>query len=509
MAHTEKLAAGLLALAVLAGCTDDPPPPGPTAAPAPSTAEATPAEATPAADIVETRPVDAAGDLLTMAMLPLTRTGAPGTVVLTVRTTVDKAADGGAGAMVIRHFTTIFGLAFDTARLVDTDARRVYPVATGPDGDRCVCTPSQRFDEGEPGLLQAVFTGIPDDVTRLSVMLPYAGVFADVPIRTGPAPVPARGDPLDPSRTGATAAADLDAYTQRLDVPLITRRTPRQVELTLDADILFRVDSAQLTPAAAESVAAAVADLRRAGPSPLTVTGHTDSDASAAHNQTLSEQRARTVADALTRQLPDARWPKTVAGRGETRPAVANDTAAHRRLNRRVTIGYRPKPGAAPAPAPAAGPLPKTKGTVVRAPAGFEATLPLSRGTVRFTAGRAVARGQFLQVDLLARAVGDRPATVLDYLGQGAFTIRDEFDPYAPYGASGVRLLTAGTIAYGLDYLIEDRHHRCLCDRLLNQAIPPGSEQRISLWFPLPPAGTATVTIDVPDKFRLTDVPIG
>jgi outer membrane protein OmpA-like peptidoglycan-associated protein len=499
MGHSGK-AAALATLVVLAGCTDEPPPvkvlPG---SPAPTVSA--PAQ-------VETRRVDAAGDLLTMAMLPLIRTGAPGTVVLTVRTTLDTAAQGDS-ATVARHFTSTTGLGFDTARLVDTDGRRVYPVAAKAGGSRCVCTGSRRFATGATGLLQAVFTQVPADVTSLSVMLPYAGVFAGVPVTTGPVPAPADGDPLDPGEAAATAAADLDAYTQRLDVPLTTRRTPQQVELTLDADILFRVDSAQLTPAAARSVAAAVADLRQAGPSPLTVTGHTDSDSTAAHNQTLSEQRARTVAAALTRQLPDAQWPKTVAGKGETQPAVPNDTAAHRRLNRRVTIGYKPSIRAAPAPAPAAAPPPKTKGRIVKAPAGFETALPLGRGTVRFTAGAAVVRGQFLQVDLLARAVGDDPVTVLDYLGQGAFTVRDEFDPYAPYGASGVRLLTAGTIAYGLDYLIDDRDHRCLCDRLLNQAVPPGSEQRISLWFPLPPAGTRTVSIDVPDKFRITGVPIG
>ena len=487
--------AALVALVVLAGCTDKPPvivQPMPSVTPA-------------ATRVVETRQVDAAGDRLIMAMLPLTRTGAPGTVVLTVRTTLDDAAQGDSST-VVRHFTSTAGLGFDTARLVDPDGRRVYPVAAKAGGGRCVCTESRRFAVGEAGLLQAVFTQIPDQVTSLAVMLPYAGVFADVPVVDGPAP--ADGDPLDPGEAAATPGADLDAYTQRLDVPLTTKRTPQRVELTLDADILFRVDSAQLTPEAAKSVAAAVADLRQAGPSPLTVTGHTDSDATAAHNRTLSEQRARTVAAALTRQLPDAQWPKTVVGKGETQPAVPNDSAAHRRLNRRVVIGYKPTAAKA-GPAPAATKPPATKGRIVKAPAGFETALPLGRGTVRFSAGPAVVRGPFLQVDLLARAVGDDPATVLDYLGQGAFTIRDEFDPYAPYGASGVRLLTAGTIAYGLDYLIGDRDHRCLCDRLLNQAAPPGSEQRISLWFPLPPPGTRTVTIDVPDKFRLTDVPIG
>ena len=142
------------------------------------------------------------------------------------------------------------------------------------------------------------------------------------------------------------------------------------------------------------------------------------------------------------------------------------------------------------------------------AAAGVEIRLPLGRGTVRFTARPARVRGPFLQVDLVARNVGDEPATILDHLGQGVFTTRDEFDPYAPYGASGVRLLDGVTTAYNLDYRTPQGGHRCLCDRLLNVAIPPGSEQVIALWFPAPAPGTTAVALDVPDRLRLTGVPV-
>jgi hypothetical protein len=32
--------------------------------------------------------------------------------------------------------------------------------------------------------------------------------------------------------------------------------------------------------------------------------------------------------------------------------------------------------------------------------------------------------------------------------------------------------------------------------------------RQLPLWFPAPPPGTTTIAIDVPDKFRVTDVPI-
>jgi hypothetical protein len=172
-----------------------------------------------------------------------------------------------------------------------------------------------------------------------------------------------------------------------------------------------------------------------------------------------------------------------------------------------VTIAYR-QTAAKPPPQPAKTELPRTKGVRAIGPEGVEIALPLSRGTVRFTSRPARIRGPFLQVDLVARNVGDDDATILDYLGQGVFTARDEFDPYAPYGASGVRMFDGATVAHGLDYVTDKGSHRCLCDRILNQAIPPGSEQVIALWFPAPPPGTTTVTLDVPDRFRLTGVPI-
>ena len=152
--------------------------------------------------------------------------------------------------------------------------------------------------------------------------------------------------------------------------------------------------------------------------------------------------------------------------------------------------------------------LPPTKGVRGTARDGVQVTLPLSRGTVRFTPGPATVRGAFVQVDLVARNVGDDKATILDYLGQGVFTAREEFDPYAPYGTAGVRLLAGDTAAYPVDYELEAGDHRCLCDRLLNQAIPPGASQVLALWFPAPPAGTTTAVIDVPDKLRITGIPL-
>ncbi|MET8150962.1 OmpA family protein [Actinoplanes sp. NPDC005259] len=414
-----------------------------------------------------------------------------------------------------RHFSAVQSTTFDAPRLVDEAGRRVYLVSERRAGGGCACTGLLRVEPGETGSLQAAFGGVPAGVERLSVMLPYAGVFADVPVVDGTVPVPAAGrggarrvrGPLDLADVAPSHAAALGAYTQRLDVGLRTRRAGGRVDISLDTDVLFRLDSAELTGGAAKTIAAAAADVAAAGPGPLTVTGHTDSTGSAAHNQALSQRRARVVADALRVRLADGGdRAMSVAARGESEPAAPNDSAANRALNRRVTITFREQGAAAGTAAPDA--LPRTEGAQGKAPDGVEVALPLNRGTIRFVPGPATVRGPFLLVSLAARNTGDRNATILDFLGQGVFTVRDEFDPYARYGAAGVRLLHGDTAAYGLDYELEPGRHRCLCDRLLNRAIPPRSEQVLTLWFPAPPAGTRTVTIDVPDRLRITDVPV-
>ncbi|WP_067500783.1 OmpA family protein [Actinoplanes sp. TFC3] len=470
-----------VAVALLAGCSDDKPNPPRAQASSAAAAPATPAASAP----VQTRQVDAAGDLLTMNVGPLIRTG--DTVVFTAGTRLDSAGP----VQISRPFSASGTTTFDGVRLVDTEHRRVYLAAE--DGTSCACSSRVRANQGETKALRAAFTGVPAEVDKLSVMLPYAGVFADVPVMAGPAP-----DDLGLG-SAASLVADLDAYTERLDVGLRTRQGRDGVDLDLDTDVLFKLDSAQLTGQASKTIAAAVADIKAAGSGPLTVTGHTDDSGTTEHNQTLSQQRAEAVAKAL--KLPKVQWPTTVAARGETQPVVPNTDAASRARNRRVTIAFKGTPKRQTKDVP----LPRTKGVQGKSPLSVK--LPLNRGTVGFSVGTAIQRGAFLQVDLIATAMGG-DATILDFLGQSVFTARNEFDPYAKYGAAGVRLLAGDTAVLPLDYEREPGDHRCLCDRLLNQAIPEGSSQKLSLWFPAPPAEVSTVAIDVPDRLRLTDVPV-
>lgn len=73
----------------------------------------------------------------------------------------------------------------------------------------------------------------------------------------------------------------------------------------------------------------------------IDVYGHTDSTGSDAYNQTLSENRARTVGNYLTMRGVSAARVRTM-GFGETQPIADNTTDAGRAKNRRVEIKIVP-----------------------------------------------------------------------------------------------------------------------------------------------------------------------
>ncbi len=67
------------------------------------------------------------------------------------------------------------------------------------------------------------------------------------------------------------------------------------------------------------------------------IVGHTDSNGSEAYNQTLSEQRAQSVADYLISQGVESSRISS-SGEGEMNPKASNDTPEGRMENRRVEV---------------------------------------------------------------------------------------------------------------------------------------------------------------------------
>ncbi|MGL5431021.1 MAG: OmpA family protein [Vibrio sp.] len=105
----------------------------------------------------------------------------------------------------------------------------------------------------------------------------------------------------------------------------------------LDSSSTFASDSAELKPDVMPKLDKVVGYLNQYPQAKVEVVGHTDSTASEAYNQKLSERRAQSVAKALeTKGIEQSRI--TAKGEGELKPIATNKTAEGRQQNRRVEL---------------------------------------------------------------------------------------------------------------------------------------------------------------------------
>ncbi len=74
----------------------------------------------------------------------------------------------------------------------------------------------------------------------------------------------------------------------------------------------------------------------------VTIEGHTDSQGSDELNQTLSESRAKAVAEYLMANM-GVELPINHHGYGESRPVASNDTPEGRARNRRIDVVIAPQ----------------------------------------------------------------------------------------------------------------------------------------------------------------------
>jgi OOP family OmpA-OmpF porin len=100
---------------------------------------------------------------------------------------------------------------------------------------------------------------------------------------------------------------------------------------------LFDTDSYALAANSAQYFDWLVIVMKKYSQAQAEIIGHTDSRGSEAYNQTLSQNRAQSVADYLISQgIDESRL--TVRGEGESNPKASNDTAEGRMENRRVEV---------------------------------------------------------------------------------------------------------------------------------------------------------------------------
>jgi len=135
----------------------------------------------------------------------------------------------------------------------------------------------------------------------------------------------------------ATTLAPEKATLQDRLSALGAKETATEVTIRLPGAILFDFDSSAVRPDAERTLGEVVKVLKSYSGRPVRVEGHTDSIASEAYNQKLSEARAASVAAWLTAH-GIAKSRLRTGGWGETRPVADNSTAEGRQRNRRVEI---------------------------------------------------------------------------------------------------------------------------------------------------------------------------
>ena len=149
---------------------------------------------------------------------------------------------------------------------------------------------------------------------------------------------------------GAIAGAGIGAYMDAQERKLREQTAGTGVDVIRDGDnlllrmpsgITFGYDSATVQPQFQPTLNDVASVLAQYPKTYIDVLGHTDSDGSDAYNQTLSERRARSVADYLIgRGVQSARI--GTRGYGEPQPIASNATEEGKAANRRVEIKIAP-----------------------------------------------------------------------------------------------------------------------------------------------------------------------
>lgn len=109
------------------------------------------------------------------------------------------------------------------------------------------------------------------------------------------------------------------------------------VKVTFESGILFGFNSSTLSDEAKASLAEFATVLKSTPDADVAILGHTDNVGTEKANQSVSEKRAKAVAQYLTEQGVESQI-KDVLGMSFTQPVASNDTEEGRAENRRVEV---------------------------------------------------------------------------------------------------------------------------------------------------------------------------
>lgn len=503
--------AAALCVALLVGCdAADEPAPGPDAS---STPAPGPDPTQPAA----TTTLHLAGADVKVDVLPVVRVGEH--AVLTLDLTMPEtggdpaflaSALGGTGVL---RLPSLAGL-----RLVDLERDVVHTVAVDTEGD--AVTSGHDFIALDPGTtmrLQTAYAAPPAGSGLIGVFVPGGPYVPAVPVVDGELPpLDLPGDqvvdptaPLDLGRVAEAPVAELEAFTAELEGAVETLTSTEEVRVTLGADVLFAVDSAELTSRARDALDAAAAHLADREPGTVLVVGHTDDVASDAYNQELSERRAAAVAAELGRRIDTTRFTLRTEGRGEAEPVVANTDDEARARNRRVTVTLT-STTTTTTEVTTKGELPPFEGPVGT---GEEGVVVDSAGRYRITAPQARLVDGHVVVDLRIEPLDEGARAGVAFLS-GVWHYRGDAWT-VQRSASGLVMLRGGTAVYPTDHVAgvsDDGHEQWLPLTDLETLGVLTGPRTFSVVYPdVGPLDEVAVQVGAAlgvEPFRLTDIPV-
>ena len=423
------------------------------------------------------------------------------------------------------------GTGASLVKLLDLDSGRVWSAINGS-GGLLDLTPGENITS------YLSFGKV--DTDTATVLVPMAG-FTTVSVLEADAAKKAKVNlstaqtAIDQSSHAATELADpvaIERYTRALDDSTSTQAGSKDITVTLNSDVTFASDSADLTPAA-DTQLQTVADQLKQHPDggTLTIVGHTDDVQDDAYNQTLSEKRANAVKTKLQQLTKLDKWKTSVSGKGESQPKIKDTTDEARAANRRVEITLTPTGGttpkdsntsATPSNSSGNGKLPDPQGPAAKGSEGVTLTSKDTNtsGEVTITLDHLTRTGGYLLGTVTCTVKDGSTGAPLHPLLEDPQTVlanqRDESGGALPtFNASdGLTLIAGGERIFPADYLDADAgQHLPLTELRLLDHLKASTTSICTIW---PDPGGDTITLDHPEgkyspkgtAYRLTDIPI-
>ncbi|MDC7337152.1 OmpA family protein [Streptomyces lydicus] len=180
----------------------------------------------------------------------------------------------------------------------------------------------------------------------MTAALSVPAAHADPPGMTEDSSPPVKIDANDPdlrmvqgAKLAPSKVLNIKSIVETDDGSERRQDTNDNVTFSLQAEVLFGKDSAELTPDALSRIGTIATEVKKQNATSLRVFGFTDNLGSASHGLVLSRKRANAVQQELAKDLGSS-VSFQIRGYGEQYPIADNSTEEGRKKNRRVEVSF-------------------------------------------------------------------------------------------------------------------------------------------------------------------------